>query len=108
MRSDNKADLEKLADRIRDSKDKALVRELLVRVQKLHRLTLAYYMFSGCSCNSRRSRRRSTTPAVDDAACRYFCMFRSHGRCDWSKVNTRLEADGLTAPDGKSAFSDRR
>ena len=47
-------------------------------------------------------------PAVDDAACRYFCMFRSHGRCDWSKVNTRLEADGLTAPDGKSAFSDRR
>ena len=62
MRSDNKADLEKLADRIRDSKDKALVRELLVRVQKLHRLTLAYYMFSVCSCNSRRSRRRSTTP----------------------------------------------
>ena len=49
MRSDNKADLEKLEARIRDSKDKALVRELLVRVQKLHRLTLAYYMFSLCS-----------------------------------------------------------
>ena len=48
MRSDNKADLEKLADRIRDSKDKALVRELLVRVQKLHRLTLAYHMFAVC------------------------------------------------------------
>ena len=58
MRSDNKADLEKLADRIRDSKDKALVRELLVRVRKLHRPTLAYYMFSVCSCNSRRRRRR--------------------------------------------------
>ena len=54
MRSDNKADLEKLADRIRDSKDKALVRELLVRVRKLHRPTLAYYMFSECSCNSTR------------------------------------------------------
>ena len=62
MRSDNKADLEKLEARIRDSKDKALVRELLVRVQKLHRLTVAYYMFSVCGCNSRRSRRRSTTP----------------------------------------------
>ena len=58
MRSDNKADLEKLEARIRDSKDKALVRELLVRVQKLHRLTLAYHMFAVCSCNSRRSRRR--------------------------------------------------
>ena len=56
MRSDNKADLEKLEARTRDPKDKALVRELLVRVQKLHRLTLAYYIFFVCSGNSRRSR----------------------------------------------------
>ena len=40
-------------------------------------------------------------PAVDDAACRYFCMFRSFGRCDWGKVISQLEADGMTAPDGK-------
>ena len=40
-------------------------------------------------------------PAVDDAARRYFCTFRSNGRCDWGKVISQLEQDGMTAPDGK-------
>ena len=58
-------------------------------------------MCTGAEARQQTQSSRFYDPAVDAAARRYFCTFRRHGHCDWGKVVSALEQDGMTAPDGK-------